>query len=212
MIACPTWRWVWSRCEPAIRLERLASALTHRSWSEGSLKQARERACFRGDCVSSRPAVLSWFLQICRSLGRFADHASALQKQNGPRAEANPEGTRKELLAGLETAISRGSMRVRALASEDPRSHERWVKALANLSRRIAGSHRDHTQRHVGRRSSRRNSFRLRKLCRYTFAAPYAPTPQVDASVLTALFPIVNPLGSAPLFLSLTRYYTGISG
>jgi multiple antibiotic resistance protein len=26
--------------------------------------------------------------------------------------------------------------------------------------------------------------------------------------VLTALFPIVNPLGSAPLFLSLTRYYT----
>jgi multiple antibiotic resistance protein len=27
--------------------------------------------------------------------------------------------------------------------------------------------------------------------------------------VLTALFPIVNPLGSAPLFLSLTRYYTG---
>jgi multiple antibiotic resistance protein len=27
--------------------------------------------------------------------------------------------------------------------------------------------------------------------------------------LLTALFPIVNPLGSAPLFLSLTRYYTG---
>jgi multiple antibiotic resistance protein len=27
--------------------------------------------------------------------------------------------------------------------------------------------------------------------------------------VLTALFPIVNPLGSAPLFLSLTRYYSG---
>src|SRR6266478_6298775 len=26
--------------------------------------------------------------------------------------------------------------------------------------------------------------------------------------VLTALFPIVNPLGSAPLFLSLTRYYS----
>jgi multiple antibiotic resistance protein len=27
--------------------------------------------------------------------------------------------------------------------------------------------------------------------------------------VLTALFPIVNPLGNAPLFLSLTRYYSG---
>ncbi len=27
--------------------------------------------------------------------------------------------------------------------------------------------------------------------------------------VLTALFPIVNPLGGAPLFLSLTRYYSG---
>jgi multiple antibiotic resistance protein len=27
--------------------------------------------------------------------------------------------------------------------------------------------------------------------------------------ILTALFPIVNPLGSAPLFLSLTRYYSG---
>jgi multiple antibiotic resistance protein len=27
--------------------------------------------------------------------------------------------------------------------------------------------------------------------------------------VLTALFPIVNPLGSAPLFLSLTHYYSG---
>jgi multiple antibiotic resistance protein len=36
--------------------------------------------------------------------------------------------------------------------------------------------------------------------------------PQIVTStllVLTALFPIVNPLGSAPLFLSLTRYYTG---
>lgn len=35
--------------------------------------------------------------------------------------------------------------------------------------------------------------------------------PQVIKStllVLTALFPIVNPLGSAPLFLSLTNYYT----
>jgi multiple antibiotic resistance protein len=27
--------------------------------------------------------------------------------------------------------------------------------------------------------------------------------------IVTALFPIVNPLGSAPLFLSLTRYYSG---
>jgi multiple antibiotic resistance protein len=27
--------------------------------------------------------------------------------------------------------------------------------------------------------------------------------------ILSALFPIVNPLGSAPLFLSLTRYYSG---
>lgn len=27
--------------------------------------------------------------------------------------------------------------------------------------------------------------------------------------ILTALFPIVNPLGGAPLFLSLTRYYSG---
>src|SRR5277367_6804659 len=26
--------------------------------------------------------------------------------------------------------------------------------------------------------------------------------------VVTALFPIVNPLGSAPIFLSLTRYYS----
>ena|SRR5271170_2576499 len=31
---------------------------------------------------------------------------------------------------------------------------------------------------------------------------------KTTALVLTALFPIVNPLGSAPIFLSLTRYYS----
>ncbi len=36
-----------------------------------------------------------------------------------------------------------------------------------------------------------------------------APLFKSTLLILSALFPIVNPLGSAPLFLSLTRYYSG---
>ena len=67
------------------------------------------------------------------------------------KAETNSEGTTQELLAELESAISRGSMRVRALAAQDPSlprtvGSKRLPTTLGGLLVHIA----DHTQRHVG--------------------------------------------------------------
>jgi uncharacterized damage-inducible protein DinB len=67
------------------------------------------------------------------------------------KSETNPGRSTKEVLAGLEAAISRGSLRVRALGSEDlslPRvvGSKRLPTTLGGLLVHIA----DHTQRHVG--------------------------------------------------------------
>ena len=101
------------------------------------------------------PSVAFHLQHIAGSLDRLLTYAEgrALSEEQlrSLRAEANPEGTRKELLAGLEAAISRGSMRVRALASEDPSlprtvGSKRLPTSLGGLLVHIA----DHTQRHVG--------------------------------------------------------------
>jgi uncharacterized damage-inducible protein DinB len=67
------------------------------------------------------------------------------------KSEANSQGTTKGLLAELEAAVSRGSMRVRALASENPSiprtvGSKRLPTTIGGLLVHIA----DHTQRHVG--------------------------------------------------------------
>ena len=101
------------------------------------------------------PSVACQLRHIAGSLDRLLTYAEgrALSEEQlqALKAEANSEGTTKELLAGFEAAISRGSLRVRALASEDP-SLQRTVGAkrltttLGGLLVHIA----DHTQRHVG--------------------------------------------------------------
>ena len=101
------------------------------------------------------PSVAFQLRHIAGSLDRLLTYAEgrALSEQQlqALRAEANPEGTTKELLAELEAAISRGSMRVRALAPEDPSlprtvGSKRLPTTLGGLLVHIA----DHTQRHVG--------------------------------------------------------------
>jgi uncharacterized damage-inducible protein DinB len=101
------------------------------------------------------PAVAFQLRHIAGSLDRLLTYAegSALSEEQlqSLRAEANPEGTTKELLAGLEAAIFRGNIRVRALAPEDPSlprtvGSKRLLTSLGGLLVHIA----DHTQRHVG--------------------------------------------------------------
>ena len=101
------------------------------------------------------PSVAFQLRHIAGSLDRLLTYAegrdlSAEQLQE-LRAEANPEGTTKQLLAELEAAISGQSMRIRALASENlslPRTvgSKRLPTTLGGLLVHIA----DHTQRHVG--------------------------------------------------------------
>ena len=101
------------------------------------------------------PSVTFQLRHIAGSLDRlltYAEgHALSEEQLRALRAEASPEGTTKELLAQLEAAISHGSMRVRALASENlslPRvvGSKRLPTTLGGLLVHIA----DHTQRHVG--------------------------------------------------------------
>ena len=101
------------------------------------------------------PSVAFQLCHIAGSLDRLLTYAEgrALSEEQlqAMRAEANPQGTTKELLAELEAAISRGSMRVRALASENPSlprtvGSKRLPTTLGGLLVHIA----DHTQRHVG--------------------------------------------------------------
>jgi len=101
------------------------------------------------------PSVAFQLRHIAGSLDRLLTYAeghplSEAQLQ-ALRAEANPDSSTKELLAELEAAISSGSLRVRALASEDlalPRAvgSKRLSTTLGGLLVHIA----DHTQRHVG--------------------------------------------------------------
>lgn len=101
------------------------------------------------------PSVASQLRHIARSLDRlltYAEGRSLSEEQlQTLKAEANPEGSAEEVLAELQEAISRGSIRVRALASEDPElprvvGSRHLPTTLGGLLVHIA----DHTQRHVG--------------------------------------------------------------
>ncbi|HTA59708.1 MAG TPA: DinB family protein [Candidatus Baltobacteraceae bacterium] len=101
------------------------------------------------------PSIAFQLRHIAGSLDRlltYADGRALSEEQlQALKAEANSQGTAKELLAELEAAISRGSVRVRALASEDPSlpravGSKRLPTTLGGLLVHIA----DHTQRHVG--------------------------------------------------------------
>ena len=101
------------------------------------------------------PSIAFQLRHIAGSLDRlltYADGRALSEEQlQALKAEANSQGTAKELLAELEAAISRGSVRVRALASEDPSlpravGSKRLPTTLGGLLVHIA----DHTQRHAG--------------------------------------------------------------
>ena len=101
------------------------------------------------------PSIAFHLRHIAGSLDRLLTYAEgrALSEEQlqASKAEANSQGTANELLAELEAAISRGSARVRALASEDPSlpravGSKRLPTTLGGLLVHIA----DHTQRHVG--------------------------------------------------------------
>ena len=101
------------------------------------------------------PSVAFQLRHIAGSLDRLLTYAEGRvlseEQLQALGAESNPEGTTKELLAGLEATISRGSIRIRALASEDPSlpravGSKRLPTTLGGLLVHIA----DHTQRHVG--------------------------------------------------------------
>jgi uncharacterized damage-inducible protein DinB len=101
------------------------------------------------------PSVAFQLRHIAGSLDRLLTYAEgrALSREQLQtlKAEARLGGSTKEVLAELEAAISRGSLRVRALASENfelPRAvgSKRLPTTLGGLLVHIA----DHTQRHVG--------------------------------------------------------------
>lgn len=101
------------------------------------------------------PSVAFQLRHIAGSLDRLLtyaeEHALSEEQFRTLKAEASSEGTTREVLNELEAAISRGSLRVRALASEDlalPRfvGSKRMPTTLGGLLVHIA----DHTQRHVG--------------------------------------------------------------
>ena len=101
------------------------------------------------------PSVAFQLRHIAGSLDRLLTYAEgrALSEEQLQtlETEARPGGSAKELLANLDAALSRGSLRVRALASEDfalPRAvgSKKLPATLGGLLVHIA----DHTQRHVG--------------------------------------------------------------
>jgi uncharacterized damage-inducible protein DinB len=101
------------------------------------------------------PSVAFQLRHIAGSLDRLLTYAEgrALSEEQlqALKTEAKTEGSTKEVLAELEVAISRGSVRARALASEDlslPRAvgTKRLPTTLGGLLVHIA----DHTQRHLG--------------------------------------------------------------
>jgi uncharacterized damage-inducible protein DinB len=101
------------------------------------------------------PSVAFQLRHIAGSVDRLLTYAEgrALSEEQLQtlKTEANPGGSAKELLANLDAALSRASLRVRALASEDfahPRAvgSKKLPATLGGLLVHIA----DHTQRHVG--------------------------------------------------------------
>jgi len=101
------------------------------------------------------PSVAFQLRHIAGSLDRLLTYAEgralSAEQLQALKAEAKTEGSTNEVLAELGAAISRGCVRVRALASEDfsvPRvvGTKRLPTTLGGLLVHIA----DHTQRHVG--------------------------------------------------------------
>jgi uncharacterized damage-inducible protein DinB len=101
------------------------------------------------------PSAAFQLRHIAGSLDRLLTYAEGRplseEQLQALRAEANSLGTTEELLAMLKSAISGGTRRVRALASENPSlprtvGSKRLPTTLGGLLVHIA----DHTQRHVG--------------------------------------------------------------
>ena len=101
------------------------------------------------------PSVAFQLRHIAGSLDRllaYAEgHALSEEQLQTLKAEAKTDGSAKEILEELEAAISLGSLRIRALASEDYAlplavGTKRLPTTLGGLLVHIA----DHTQRHVG--------------------------------------------------------------
>ena len=101
------------------------------------------------------PSVAFQLRHIAGSLDRlltYAEYRTLSEKQvQSLKAEAISEGSVNELFEELQASISRGSLRIRALASQDlgaPREvgAKRLPTTLGGLLVHIA----DHTQRHVG--------------------------------------------------------------
>jgi uncharacterized damage-inducible protein DinB len=101
------------------------------------------------------PSVSFQLRHIAGSLDRLLTYAEgrALSEEQLQtlKSEARPEGSAQEMLSELEASISRASLRIRALSSEDlalPRAvgTKRLPTTLGGLLVHIA----DHTQRHVG--------------------------------------------------------------
>jgi uncharacterized damage-inducible protein DinB len=101
------------------------------------------------------PSVAFQLRHIAGSLDRLLTYAEGRdlseEQLRALKAEARPDGSAEEILAELEVTISRGYLRVRALASEDyalPRAvgSKQLPTTLGGLLVHVA----DHTQRHVG--------------------------------------------------------------
>jgi uncharacterized damage-inducible protein DinB len=116
----------------------------------GGLSEARIHARPAG-----LPSVAFQLRHIAGSLDRLLTYAEGRALSEAQlqalTSEARTAGSTMEVMAELEAAISRGSLRVRALASEDLElsravGSKRLPSTLGGLLVHIA----DHTQRHVG--------------------------------------------------------------
>jgi len=101
------------------------------------------------------PSVAFQLRHIAGSIDRLLTYAEGRalseEQMQALKAETRLQGSTTDVFAELEEAISRGSLRVRALALEDPAlprfvGSERLPTTLGGLLVHIA----DHTQRHVG--------------------------------------------------------------
>jgi uncharacterized damage-inducible protein DinB len=101
------------------------------------------------------PSVAFQLRHIAGSLDRLLTYAEGNAFSNEQlqtlKSEAKPHGSTAEVLLELEAAISRGCIRVRALASQD--FELPWAVGTKRLPTTIGGvlvHVADHTQRHVG--------------------------------------------------------------
>jgi uncharacterized damage-inducible protein DinB len=101
------------------------------------------------------PSVAFQLRHIAGSVDRLLTYAEGRvlseEQLQALKAETNPKGSTQDLLVELDAAMTQGSVRVRALASQDPSlpravGSKRLPTTLGGLLVHIA----DHTQRHVG--------------------------------------------------------------